>query len=181
MDRLKIATIWLTGCSGCHMSFLDLDEWLFELTSLADIVYTPLMDIKTFPEAVDVTLVEGAVGNRDNLHLIKLVREKSKKVIAFGDCAVTGNVSAMRNLICCPKRALETAYLELTDKQNAKIPECDEALPPLLNTVVPIHQIIKVDGFIPGCPPPTERIKLALQLIIEGKPLVLPEQELKFG
>ncbi|MGC8828953.1 MAG: oxidoreductase [Verrucomicrobiia bacterium] len=181
MDRLKIATIWLTGCSGCHMSFLDLDEWLFELTSIADVVYTPLMDTKTFPEDVDATLVEGAVANEDNLHLIKIVRKKSKKVIAFGDCAVTGNVSAMRNLVCCPKRALETAYLELTNKQNSKIPETKEILPMLLNTVVPIHHIIKVDGFIPGCPPPAERIKLALQLIIEGKPLILPEQELKFG
>ena len=89
MDRLRLATVWLGGCSGCHMSFLDLDEWLFELARHFDIVYSPLMDIKEYPEGVDVVLVEGAVANEENLHLIQRVRRNSKLLVSFGDCAVT--------------------------------------------------------------------------------------------
>jgi NAD-reducing hydrogenase small subunit len=87
MTRLRLATVWLGGCSGCHMSFLDLDEWLFELTKFADVVFSPIADIKTFPDNVDVTLIEGAVANEDNLELVKQVRERSKLVVSFGDCA----------------------------------------------------------------------------------------------
>jgi NAD-reducing hydrogenase small subunit len=180
MDRLKIATIWLGGCSGCHMSFLDLDEWLIELVGKAEIVYSPLMDIKEFPKGVDATLVEGAVANKDNLELLRTVRANSKLIIAFGDCAVTGNVTAMRNIIECPRRALETAYLQLS-AGNKSIPNEPGILPELLTPVVPIHQVVAVDAFIPGCPPSAQRIKLALELLLNGQPVILPPEELKFG
>ena len=87
MARLKLATAWLGGCSGCHMSFLDLDEWLLELATLADLVYSPVLDIKTFPRHVDVTLVEGAVANREHLDMLYTIRKHSKVLMAFGDCA----------------------------------------------------------------------------------------------
>ena len=90
MERLKMATMWLGGCSGCHMSLLDLDEFLIDLAGMADLVYTPLVDAKVFPENVDVTLVEGAVGNHENLEQIKVARARSKFLVSFGDCAVTG-------------------------------------------------------------------------------------------
>src|SRR5262249_10433062 len=97
MDRLRFATVWLGGCSGCHMSFLDLDEWLFELGDCVDVVYSPLIDVKEYPEGVDVALVEGAVANEDNLQLIQRVRRNTRGLVSFGDCAVTGNVTALRN------------------------------------------------------------------------------------
>src|SRR5262245_56526161 len=97
MAKLKLATIWLGGCSGCHMSFLDLDEYLFELAERATIVFSPLMDVKEYPEGVDLCLVEGAVANEENLQMIRKVRARTSVLVSFGDCAVTGNVTALRN------------------------------------------------------------------------------------
>ena len=97
MSKLRFATVWMGGCSGCHMSFLDLDEWLIPLADLIEVVYSPIVDIKVFPENVDVTLVEGAIANRDNLELIHVIRRNTKVLASFGDCAVTSNVTGMRN------------------------------------------------------------------------------------
>ena len=94
---MKLATVWLGGCSGCHMSFLDLDEYLIELAARADFVFSPLMDVKEYPKGVDVCLVEGAVANEENHEMIHKVRERTRIVVSFGDCAVTGNVTALRN------------------------------------------------------------------------------------
>src|SRR5450755_4582961 len=96
--KKSLATIWLGGCSGCHMSFLDLDERLLDLAELVDICYSPILDIKEFPEAVDIVLVEGAVANEEHVHDLRRIREHARILVAFGDCAVTGNVTAMRNL-----------------------------------------------------------------------------------
>lgn len=115
--KVKLATIWLAGCSGCHMSFLDLDEWLFEVAKFADIVYSPVgSDIKDYPENVDVCLVEGAVANEENLELLYKVRQRTKFVISFGDCAVTANVPAMRNMLGSSEPVLKRCYLELGDE-----------------------------------------------------------------
>src|SRR5579885_2498363 len=97
MTRPRLATVWLDGCSGCHMSFLDLDERLIELAQKADLVYSPLVDAKEFPPDVDVTLVEGAVSSEEDFHKIKIVRERTKTLVSLGDCAITANVPAMRN------------------------------------------------------------------------------------
>ncbi len=97
MSKLRLATVWLDGCSGCHMSFLDLDERLLEIPEKAELVYSPLVDRKEFPEGVDIALVEGAVSNEEDLHKIRLVRERSKILVSLGDCAVTSNVPGMRN------------------------------------------------------------------------------------
>ena len=99
MDKIRFATVWLAGCSGCHMSFLDLDEFLFDVAEYVDVVYSPVADIKEYPENVDVCLVEGAVANEENLELLKQVRERTKLLISFGECAVTANVPAMRNML----------------------------------------------------------------------------------
>ncbi len=95
--KIRLATVWLGGCSGCHMSFLDLDEKLLELAERVTLVYSPIADVKEFPEGVDVTLVEGAVANVDNLKLAQEIRARSRLVVSFGDCAVTGNVPSLRN------------------------------------------------------------------------------------
>src|SRR5512147_1168485 len=97
MSKAKIATTWLDGCSGCHMSFLDMDERLIELADKMDLVFSPIADIKEFPEAVDVTLVEGAINTEEDLAKLRKVRSRTKILVSFGDCAVTANVPSMRN------------------------------------------------------------------------------------
>ena len=111
MNKPRIATVWLDGCSGCHMSFLDMDERLLEIAELADIVYSPLIDTKEYPADVDVCLVEGAVSSEDDLRKIKIVRERTKTLVSFGDCAVTANVPALRNPIGV-QPLLDRAYIE---------------------------------------------------------------------
>ncbi len=112
MSKVRLATAWLGGCSGCHMSFLDMDAWLFDLAAVADVVYSPIADVKVFPPDVDITLVEGAVANEDNVELARDIRANSKVVVSFGDCAVTGNVTAMRNPLGDPAGILEAVYVE---------------------------------------------------------------------
>jgi NAD-reducing hydrogenase small subunit len=167
VKQARIATAWLGGCSGCHMSFLDMDEWLFELAEVADIVYSPIADIKVFPNDVDVTLVEGAVANEDNFELAREIRANSHLVISFGDCAVTGNVTGMRNPLGDPQKILESVYVDAPDR-DGQIPNAAGIVPPLLPQVLPLHKIIRVDAFIPGCPPPADRIRNALEALLEG-------------
>jgi NAD-reducing hydrogenase small subunit len=178
--KVRLATAWLGGCSGCHMSFLDLDERLLELAAVAELVYSPIADVKEFPEGVDVTLVEGAVANVDHLELAQQIRERSRIVVSFGDCAVTGNVTSLRNHF--PVEDLLTqVYREgpggaLPDQQDST-----HIMPALLPTVVPLHQVVPVDAFIPGCPPDAERIWAAVSALLEGAPVVLPDSMRTFG
>jgi NAD-reducing hydrogenase small subunit len=166
VKKTKVATIWLSGCSGCHMSFLDQDELLLELIKKIQVVYSPIMDVKKFPENVDVTLIEGAVANEEQLEMLKEARAQTKILIALGDCAVTGNVAALRNAWRnSDKRALEKAYLENTD-ENAQVPT---DVPKLLKKVRPLHQVVKVDYFIPGCPPPATVINYVLTELLAGR------------
>lgn len=153
--RPRLATAWLAGCSGCHMSFLDLDERLIDLAGLADIVYTPIADIKEFPEHVDIALVEGAVANEDNLREIRLIRQRTRVLVAFGDCAVTGNVTALRNLFTV-EDILDRAYRDADIV--AGMPTGNLIVPRLLDRVKRIHDVVPVDYFLPGCPPSADNI-----------------------
>jgi NAD-reducing hydrogenase small subunit len=180
MARLKLATVWLAGCSGCHMSCLDIDEWLLELNRLADLVYSPVLDIKEFPEGVDVTLVEGAVANEDNLEMLRKIRERSRKIVAFGDCAVTGNVTALRNPLASAEPVLKRSYVELAD-QAAGEPADPGVLPVLLDRVEPLHALVPIDYFLPGCPPSAKEIRTVLEALINGKEPVLEGRQIKFG
>ena len=99
MSKVRIATLWLDGCSGCHMSLLDMDERILALAQQVDLVYGPLVDAQEFPKQVDVCLVEGAVSSQEDLAMIQRVRQNSKLLVALGDCAVTSNVPAMRNAV----------------------------------------------------------------------------------
>ena len=170
MSKLKLATAWLDGCSGCHMSFLDMDERLLELAELVDLVYSPLVDAKDFPDQVDITLVEGAVASVDDEAKIKKIRAHTRMLIAIGDCAITGNVPSMRNPIG-PEPILDRAYIQNATLQP-QIP-C-VVVPKLLRVVRPVHEFVEVDVFLPGCPPSADTFHTALTAIINGEPLDIP-------
>jgi NAD-reducing hydrogenase small subunit len=170
MSKARIATVWLDGCSGCHMSLLDMDETIAALAARADIVYGPLVDAQTFPEGVDVTLVEGAVSSEEDAEKLRLVRSRSRVLVALGDCAVTGNVPAMRNPVGV-KPILERIFL-------GQVPTL--GVPPLLPHVMPLQQVVKVDLHVPGCPPPPAAIVAVVGDLLAGK---LPDlkDKVKFG
>jgi NAD-reducing hydrogenase small subunit len=176
MKKARVATLWLDGCSGCHMSILDIDEAIAAVAQKADIVYGPLVDAQEFPEDVDVTLVEGAVSSQDDHEKIKHVREKTRLLVALGDCAVTSNVPAMRNPIPV-KKLLERIYIQGVD-DKPRIPT--EGVPSLLKRAIPVHEVVKVDLFVPGCPPPAAAIGYVLGELLDGR---VPDlsTKVKFG
>ena len=163
--KTRVATTWLGGCSGCHMSILDMDERLFNLADKIELVYGPLTDVKEFPENVDITLVEGSVNNVDNEEKICHVRGRTKILVSLGDCAVTGNVPSMRNQFT-KDSVLQRAYVEQATLDKG-IP--DRMVPLLLPVVRPVHSVVKVDLFVPGCPPSADVIHFALTELLEGR------------
>jgi NAD-reducing hydrogenase small subunit len=167
--RPRIATVWLGGCSGCHMSFLDLDERLIELAQLADVVFTPVADTKEYPDGVDVVLIEGAVANEDHVEMLQKVRERTRVVAALGDCAITGNVSALRN-VWPVDVVLRTSYVDRATI-NPQIPDEAGIVPKLTARVAPLHHMVRVDQYIPGCPPSADRIWQALLALLQGEPV----------
>ncbi|PDW01136.1 oxidoreductase [Candidatus Viridilinea mediisalina] len=177
MERLKLATVWLGGCSGCHMSLLDLDEWLLELATVADLVYSPISDVKIFPSDVDLALVEGAVANDEHLELAHTIRRQTKTVVALGDCAVTGNVTALRNPLGSVRDVLQEVYIN-HGSPRAVVPDTSGIVPVLLDRVLPLHAVVPVDIFLPGCPPSAARIKGLIETLLAGK---VPTEPVRFG
>jgi len=175
MRKTKLATLWLDGCSGCHMSLLDLDEALIPLAGKVEVVYGPLVDAQEFPEGVDVTLVEGAVSSQEDVARLRTVRARSRIVVALGDCATSGNVPAMRNVVPV-QRILDRVYIKGADVSPV-IPSA--GVPPLLPQARPLREFVKIDVHLPGCPPPPKAILAVVAELLEGR---VPKQlEVKFG
>ena len=163
MRKVSVATVWLDGCSGCHMSLLDMDEAIVALADRIELVYGPLVDAQEFPAEVDVTLVEGAVSSQDDLIKVQKVRQHTRVLISLGDCAVTGNVPAMRNSIPV-QRLLQSIYAG----DGGKVVPTD-GVPALLKQARPIREFVKVDLSLPGCPPPAKSISGVLAALLDGK------------
>ncbi len=167
MNKIRVGTIWLDGCSGCHMSFLDMDEKLIELSSYMDVVYSPYVDTKKIPLNVDLFIVEGALSSEHDLKIIHEIRQNSKKILALGDCAITGNISAIKNLFGTDA-VLKRGYIELSDlNESGEYPT--EIVPKLLDKVIPLNEAVNIDYFVPGCPTPANAIYEVIKSIIEDK------------
>lgn len=163
-QKIRIATCSLAGCFGCHMSLLDVDERVVGLLDKVEILRSPLNDIKDLQNC-DIGIIEGALCSEDNVRVLQQFRENCKILAAVGACAITGGLPAMRNhfgLTAC----LKEAYLDATGVVNPVIPS-DPELPRLLNRVRPIQEVVKVDYFLPGCPPPADAFYELLMALVE--------------
>lgn len=165
MNKKKLATVWLDGCSGCHMSVLDMDELLIELNELIELVYSPLVDHKIIPDDIDITLVEGAISSTDDLEKIHKLRKNSAMLVSLGDCAVTGNVPSMRNHFNV-NEVMKRSYEENVD-ENPGSPT--SVVPQLLPQTRPVHEYVPVDFYIPGCPPSAAAIHHVLVELLNGR------------
>jgi NAD-reducing hydrogenase small subunit len=177
--KVRVATMWLSGCSGCHMSFLDLDERLVGLMKLIDILFSPIVDtkVKDMPQ-VDVGIVEGCVNNTDQEHELRMLRDRCKILIALGDCAITGNIPALRNQFTL-KDCLARAYEQAESNRISCIPN-DPLVPKLYPKARPLQEVVKVDLCIPGCPPDADTIWYALTELLAGRMPQWTEKNLRY-
>ena len=175
--KLRLATASLAGCFGCHMSFLDIDERILELIDVVEFDRTPITDIKTIGEC-DVGLIEGGVANAENVEVLRDFRKHCRVLVAMGACAVNGGIPAMRNQFEL-EDCLKEAYVDGVGVANPGIPN-DPEIPLLLNKVHPIHEVVKIDYFLPGCPPSGDTIWTFLNELIEGRPVSFPYTQIHY-
>lgn len=181
MSKPIIATTSLAGCFGCHMSLLDIDERILGLAEMVEFNKSPINDIKKFTRKCDVGLIEGGVCNSENVHVLKEFRENCRILVSVGECAIMGGLPALRNNIPL-RECLEEAYIKgpsVEQNQEAIIPN-DEDLPLILDKVYPAHEVVKIDYFLPGCPPTADLIYNALVSLLTGQELDLPYETLKY-
>lgn len=178
MARPKIATAHLSGCFGCNMSLLDIDERLLELCEAADLDKSPLTDFKSFTGPCDIGFIEGGCSTSENVHVLREFRKHCRVMVSVGACAINGNIPALRNPIPL-RECLEEAFVESATVRGGSIPD-DPELPLLLDKVYPCHEVVAIDYFLPGCPPSAEAIWATITAILEGRQPVLPYEWLKY-
>jgi len=176
-DKPRVATTSLCGCFGCHMSLLDIDERILDLVQLVRFDRTPLTDIKTIGDC-DLGLIEGGVANAENVEVLREFRRHCKVLVAVGACAVNGGIPAMRNQFTL-KECLEESYVGGVGVHNPGIPN-DPEIPLLLNQVHPIHEVVKVDYFLPGCPPSADTLWTFLTELLAGQPIAFPYTQIHY-
>ncbi len=179
MAKPLLATGHFTGCFGCHMSFLDIDERILELAEIVQFDKSPINDIKAFAGPVDVGIIEGGVSNEENYEFLLKFREHCKVLIAMGACAITGGVPALRNTVPL-KECLEEAYLNGPTVVDGGVIPNDPELPVLFDKVYPCHEIVKIDYFLPGCPPSADTLWAALTALLGGEEVGLPYELIKY-
>ncbi len=169
--KLVLATTSLAGCFGCHMSLLDIDERILDLVELVTFDKSPIDDIKEFTQMCDIGLIEGGCCNSENVRVLRDFRKHCKILVSVGQCAITGGLPALRNGIPVAELFKEAFLTGPTvDSKSSQIPN-DEEIPMLLDRVYPCHEIVKIDGYLPGCPPRADLLWEALNLLIAGKSL----------
>ena len=176
MAKVKVASAWLDACAGCHMSFLDLDEALIDLADAIELTATPITDIKEFPP-VDVGIIEGAVSNEHDEEVARKLRANCKILMVWGDCACFGGIVSMRNLFSTDE-ILQRYYSTESTAKGSNIPSSED-LPPLTK-VRSVNQVVKVDCYVPGCPPSSKAIHYALAELLEGRIPILPSEMMRF-
>lgn len=181
MSKPVVATAHFTGCFGCHMSILDIDERILDLVELVEFNKSPINDIKNFTKPVDVGIIEGGISNDENAEILMEFRKHCKVLVAIGACSLTGGVPSMRNLVPL-KECLEEAYLNgpTVKSENTGIIPNDPDIPILLDKVYPCHEVVKIDYFLPGCPPSADTIWNALVALLKGEPLNLDYELIKY-
>ena len=171
--KLRVATTSLAGCFGCHMSFLDIDERLFELLQHVELDRTPLTDVKHCGPC-DVGLIEGGICNAENVHVLREFRRNCKVLVAVGACAINGGLPAQRNHVDLGA-CLQEVYMTEPGLAKGCMPN-DPELPLPLDMVHPLHEVVKVDYFLPGCPPPADAIWSFLSDVVAGREPHVPRE-----
>ena len=176
-EKIKLATASLAGCFGCHMSFLDIDERILELVNLVEFERSPFTDVKSMNKC-DVGLIEGGVANEENVAVLKDFRRHCRILVAVGACSIDGGIPSLRNRFSL-RDCLMESYVDGIGVENPSIPD-DPEIPMLLNKVHPIQEVVKVDYFLPGCPPSADTIWSFITRLIEGKPVDLPRERIRY-
>ena len=183
-NKLKIAFYWAASCGGCEIAVLDINEKILEVVEMADIVFWPVAidtkysDVETMSDKyIDITFFNGSIRNSEQEYMAKLLRQKSKTLIAFGSCAHEGCVPGLANLHDS-KEILEHLYLKeksvvnpegIIPQPETKVKEGTLEIPEFYDTVKTLAQTVEVDYYIPGCPPPVKLIADAIDTIKAGK------------
>ncbi len=180
MEKPKIATTSLAGCFGCHMTLLDIDDRILKLIELVDFDKSPIDDIKEFSSHCLAGIIEGSCANEENVAVLRDFRKNCDVLISLGDCAAMGGLPALRNMVPL-KECLDEAYLNGPSVYNpsGKIP-ADPEIPLLLNKVYPCHEVVKIDYFIPGCPPSADTLWEVLVALLNNQPINLPYNLVKY-
>lgn len=171
--KKKIAMYWGAGCGGCDVSLLGIHEKLLDLLDEIEIVFWPCaMDIKyedlekMEDKSIDIAFYNGAIRTEENEEIAKLLRKKAKLMVAYGSCAIEGCVIGLANLYN-KKEIFEAVYLKNETTKEKILPSRD--LPEFLPYLKTLDQVVKVDAFIPGCPPPKPVLEEALDALLQGK------------
>jgi len=180
MSKKIVATTSLAGCFGCHMSILDIDDKIIDLVDVVEFNKSPLNDIKTFTKKADIGIIEGGCSNNENVHILKEFRKNCEILVSLGECAIMGGLPALRNTISVGA-CLQEAYNggPTTENDTGVLPN-DKELPMLLDAVYPNHEVVKVDYFIPGCPPRADLIWRTLVALITGNQADIPYEVRKY-
>lgn len=181
MGKIRLAMQWLEACAGCEMSMLDIDERMVELLRHAELTSSPITDLKRPPqEGVEVGILSGGIGNEEEVAEAVQMRERSKTLIALGDCAVTGGICTMRNFFS-REEVLRRGYIETESTVEGMVPT-HEDLAPLTAQVTGVGEVVPVDIYLPGCPPSADAIWYVLSELLAGRqPKLEGDKTLKYG